>query len=106
MTVIDEWGRLVIWKQEWRRGRRCRWCRPSGLAHRDQVRGLIVITLHGVHYVPNQSMNLISVSKAIAKDGVSNRTLSTSPRPSTIRPSRWSTPTAPSPSTPFLLPND
>ena len=30
------------------------------------------ITLHDVHYILNQSMNLISVSSALAKDGVSN----------------------------------
>eukprot|EP00959_Pyramimonas_sp_CCMP1952_P309290 6472770-Pyramimonas_sp.AAC.1 len=30
------------------------------------------ITLHDVHYISNQSMNLISVSSALAKDGVSN----------------------------------
>eukprot|EP00959_Pyramimonas_sp_CCMP1952_P135696 2838937-Pyramimonas_sp.AAC.1 len=30
------------------------------------------ITLHDVHYIPNQSMNRISVSFALAKDGVSN----------------------------------
>eukprot|EP00976_Prorocentrum_cordatum_P016773 337410-Prorocentrum_minimum.AAC.1 len=27
------------------------------------------ITLHDVHFIPNQSMNLISVSSALAKDG-------------------------------------
>eukprot|EP00976_Prorocentrum_cordatum_P000798 16424-Prorocentrum_minimum.AAC.1 len=30
------------------------------------------ITLNDVHYIPNQSMDLISVSSALTKDGVSN----------------------------------
>ena len=33
---------------------------------------LNTITLHDVHYIPGQSMNLISVSSALTKDGVCN----------------------------------